>query len=483
MCGVSKPAARPSSTPDGDVVLGECIGKGSSASVYLGIHVATKQQRAVKVCGTRLANVETSLLQQLNHPHIVALEDLQIQDENAFLVMELCAGGELFNLIIDQGCLRPKDAQRYFSQIASALAYAHDRGIAHRDLKPENVLLDSSLQNAKLADFGLSVQVSPTGDAGPAGGTLAYAAPELLIKRRADPFPADAYSLAVVLFVMLVGELPFDVASMSESLLFAEFATTNTLRLEDRLPSAALPLIKAMLSMEPEKRPRMAEVVQDDWVAVVSCESRMPDVPDSNNSASSEEVPSPTDSPRLISDPSTNFSLDGTSPDAEEHGPGSSPGKHRRCSTILEPLSSQSSICDENQEEEWRKPCKMRRIGWAVRHKDHSAIMDTLKGVFKKLEITLELESSGESSSRGYVGDGDLQLSVSSDADGIQQVEWTRMGASIFELKRVYQAVQQELDDLDGPGTWAHRYGADALDAGSNYTLTRAATLPAIDAA
>ena len=75
-----------------------------------------------------------------------------------FLVMELCSGGELFNLVIDQGRLPPTLAQKYFCQISSAVNHAHSMGIAHRDIKLENILLDSSMQKAKLADFGLSVQ-------------------------------------------------------------------------------------------------------------------------------------------------------------------------------------------------------------------------------------------------------------------------------------------------------------------------------------
>jgi len=196
-----------------------------------------------------------------------------------------------------------------------------------------------------------------------------------------------------------------------------------------------------MLSVDACKRPRMSEVLKDDWVADVPCADVLKTEP-----CSPAEVECRTLKRR------------GTEDRPLQPDPVSSTGS----------AASQSTLASDQEDDIPHTPFKkMRHIGWAAPHKSRETVMKTLKHVFQKLEIPLGLDSGVDESPKsvGYVGsDETLQISVFTDSDGIPQVEWNRMGASIFELKRVYQAVQRELDHIDGSGSWAHRYGADALD-------------------
>jgi len=119
-------------TPDQKIVLQQFIGQGGAGRVYQGIYRKTLRPCAVKVCKDFNVRNEVELLRKLRHPHIVQLEDAQKRGPVTFVVMELCQGGELFNLVIDQGRLDTQAAQKYFCQIASAVHYAHGLGIAHR---------------------------------------------------------------------------------------------------------------------------------------------------------------------------------------------------------------------------------------------------------------------------------------------------------------------------------------------------------------
>ena len=98
------------------------------------------------------------MLKELNHPHIIHLEDVYEVPERIYMVMEIMSGGELFDYVVEKGTLSEEEASRFLRQISSALAYMHNRGIIHRDLKPENLLLKSKDVNAqiKIIDFGLA---------------------------------------------------------------------------------------------------------------------------------------------------------------------------------------------------------------------------------------------------------------------------------------------------------------------------------------
>lgn len=119
------------------------------------------------------------------------------------------AGGELFNYIVANGRMPEPRARKFFQQIISGIEYSHRLKIVHRDLKPENVLLDDDL-NVKIADFGLSNEISDGDFLTTSCGSPNYAAPEVIRGGVYAGPEIDVWSSGVILFVMLCGRLPFE---------------------------------------------------------------------------------------------------------------------------------------------------------------------------------------------------------------------------------------------------------------------------------
>jgi serine/threonine protein kinase len=195
------------------------LGEGGMATVYRARQGSIRRDVAVKVIEPRLARMgdfikrferEAQTVASLSHPHILKVFDYGQQGDLVYLVMELLTGGSLAALI-RQGPLEPAPTTRLIDQIASALDYAHQRGVIHRDLKPQNVLLDEA-GNALLTDFGIAKilrQTTVLTQSGAAMGTPAYMSPEQWRGERID-HRTDIYALGVMLFEMLAGQLPFN---------------------------------------------------------------------------------------------------------------------------------------------------------------------------------------------------------------------------------------------------------------------------------
>ena len=199
----------------------ELIGKGGMGAVYKARQPGLDRLVALKILPPRSGSDpgfaerftrEARALARLNHPHIVAVYDFgQAGDLNYFL-MEYVDGLNLRQ--VEQAAkLSPREALRIIPQICEALQFAHDEGIVHRDIKPENVLLDKK-GRAKIADFGLARILGRepshqrlTG-ARDVMGTPHYMAPEQVESPRAVDHRADIFSLGVVFYEMLTGELP-----------------------------------------------------------------------------------------------------------------------------------------------------------------------------------------------------------------------------------------------------------------------------------
>ena len=148
----------------------------------------------------------------LNHPHIVTVYDFGQADDLYYFLMEYVDGVNLRQLL-DAGKIAPKEALAIVPQICEALQYAHDKGIVHRDIKPANILLDTN-GRVKIADFGVAKLMGQkpedgllTGE-GHVMGTPHYMALEQLEHPLEVDHRADIYSLGVVFYQMLTGELP-----------------------------------------------------------------------------------------------------------------------------------------------------------------------------------------------------------------------------------------------------------------------------------
>ena len=199
------------------------IGRGGMGVVYLGVQKSLERKVAVKVLPKRLAadskfrtrfEREALALATLNHHNIVQIIDRGISGDTFYLVMEYVEGVSLRRLQLD-GKLKPEQALAIVPQICAALEYAHGKGLVHRDIKPENILLTTD-GHVKITDFGLarmihgemSLPEQRLTHTHVLMGTPEYMAPEQRERAKSVDHRADIFSLGVIFYEMLTGELP-----------------------------------------------------------------------------------------------------------------------------------------------------------------------------------------------------------------------------------------------------------------------------------
>lgn len=263
--------------------LRDIVGVGSTANCHrcarksdgkeFACKVIDKRQIEVKFTGLlEQFHVEIKVLEELNHPHIIKLEDVFETPDRIFIVMELMDGGELFDYVVEKGMLNEEEASVMIRKITSALAHMHSKGIIHRDLKPENLLLTSKLPDAeiKLIDFGLAKKISNDTVAHSFLGTRGYLAPEML-QRHAYDKAIDVWALGIIVFVLLCGCLPFDDDSSritSEVVARKKFALRFP-RWASNLSPSAKELMQKLLDVNPKTRITAEEALRHPWVTGV----------------------------------------------------------------------------------------------------------------------------------------------------------------------------------------------------------------------
>ena len=201
--------------------LRDPLGSGGMAEVFLAYEEVLERDVALKILKEQYADDEGFVERfrrearsaaSLNHPNIVHIYDWGGTEngEASYIAMEYAPGGTLEDRILEDGALPPYKAVEVASQIAEALGFAHERGVIHRDIKPQNILL-SALGDAKVTDFGLARAAYSTSlsQTSLVLGTASYMSPEQAMGGPADP-RSDLYSLGVVLYEMLTGELPYE---------------------------------------------------------------------------------------------------------------------------------------------------------------------------------------------------------------------------------------------------------------------------------
>ncbi|PYP75410.1 MAG: hypothetical protein DMD35_21460, partial [Gemmatimonadetes bacterium] len=207
----------PRHTLAGRYVIERQLGRGGMATVYLATDVRHQRPVAVKVLRQEVASAlnvkrflrEIRIACGLVHPHILPLHDSGESDGRIFFAMPYVEGETLHRRIRREGRLSVDEAVRLTREVADALGYAHEHGIVHRDIKPENILLSGG--HAVVADFGISRATGDTlTDLGVVVGTPQYMSPEQASGQHVLGPPSDIYSLACVLFTMLIGAPPFD---------------------------------------------------------------------------------------------------------------------------------------------------------------------------------------------------------------------------------------------------------------------------------
>ena len=256
--------------------LGGEIGRGGMSVVYRARDKRLNRQVAIKVLPPELTfdpairprfTREAQTSAHLSHPHIVPIYDVGERDGIAFFVMGFVTGGNLATLLAQEPKQPIEEVRRILSEVASALDYAHVRGVIHRDIKPDNILLDRDSGRAMVTDFGIARAVeggTRLTVTGIAVGTPTYMSPEQAVGEREIDGRSDIYSLAVVGYQMLTGRVPFSAGNSLALLL--KHVNESPRPIAELRPDAPRPLrdaIERALMKAPEDRWNTASALRD----------------------------------------------------------------------------------------------------------------------------------------------------------------------------------------------------------------------------
>jgi predicted Ser/Thr protein kinase len=274
----------------------ELIGHGGMGAVYKARQPGLDRLVALKILPPRPGSDpgfadrfmrEARALAKLTHPNIVAVYDFGQAGGLHYFIMEYVDGPNL-RQVEQSAKLSPSEALKLIPQICEALQFAHDEGIVHRDIKPENVLLDKK-GRVKIADFGLAkllgqepqnFRLTGTRDV---MGTPHYMAPEQVEHPQAVDHRADIYSLGVVFYEMLTGELPLGRFGPPSS-------RARDVKIDVRLDEVVL----RALEREPERRYQQASQVKTDVESIAGQSGRTPATATADHERARKEVRAPS---------------------------------------------------------------------------------------------------------------------------------------------------------------------------------------------
>src|SRR5215204_1260168 len=255
--------------------VGRPLGSGGMGEVFLARDRVLGRDVALKVLRKQFAGDEefaerfkreAMSAASLSHPNIVQVYDRgETEEGSSYIAMEYVPGGTLKERISGEGPLVAADAAALGAQVAEALGAAHERGMVHRDIKPQNVLLTAT-GRAKVADFGIaragsSATISRTGSV---MGTAGYMSPEQALGKPATP-KSDLYSLGVVLYEALTGELPYTADNpIAVSIKHVNEPLRPPVQRNPRIPRGMNALVTKLLAKDPEDRYADADELADD---------------------------------------------------------------------------------------------------------------------------------------------------------------------------------------------------------------------------
>jgi serine/threonine-protein kinase len=263
---------------DGRYVLGDLLGSGGMARVFLAHDEALDQDVALKIMWEQYADNKEFVVRfrrearsaaALIHPNIISVYNWGCsEDEMHYIAMEYVPGGTLKDYVVSEGALDPGVVTELGSQVTEALGFAHEHGVIHRDVKPQNILLTASGE-AKVADFGiaraagamLETSISRTGMA---LGTVGYMSPEQAMGEQVG-LASDLYSVGVVLYEMLTGNLPHEAESpIALAIKHVSEPVRPPKELNPAVPEGMNTLVLRLLSKKAEDRHKsMGELAED----------------------------------------------------------------------------------------------------------------------------------------------------------------------------------------------------------------------------
>ena len=255
------------------------LGEGIFGSVKLGVEKKTKERVAIKIIKKKkakpsdmeLVRTEIDIMKLCHHPNVVHLLDHFENADYIFIVMEYIRGGRLTDYMKEKKFhFSEKRAAEIIYEIALGVKYLHKYGIIHRDLKPDNIMLTESNDKGhiKIMDFGLSKILGKKEKTSDGFGTLTFVSPEVLIRKPYNK-EIDIWSIGVILYLILSGDLPFDdeeddEEKIAKSIVFNEVEFPS--KKFGNKSKEVIELIKRCLTKEPKDRIKIDEIIKSDWI-------------------------------------------------------------------------------------------------------------------------------------------------------------------------------------------------------------------------
>ena len=262
--------------PGGDgetYMVGRKLGKGGFAVCFEGISRKDSQKYALKVVKAKVEQkkmmekfrTELQIHAKMQHPNIVEFLRAFTHHNHTFVILELCAHGNLTDMVKARGCLSLPEVRRFMVQICGGVRYMHKRSVIHRDLKMGNIFIDGQM-NLKIGDFGLAAVMADEHDRRTTlCGTPNYIAPEILSKSgtRGHDNKVDTWAIGVICYAMLVGTPPFQSKSQQE--IYAKLRTLEyewKIDCKNYIPQQAKDFVKSCLNLVSAERPEMDDLVE-----------------------------------------------------------------------------------------------------------------------------------------------------------------------------------------------------------------------------